>query len=80
MMQLKLCPDSFLVPSEKVDGTTTVKAWNNGVAVAMADLGLSKAGLIGQLSHRMTLIDFDSYDDNIQLLVTSMVLDGWFNL
>ena len=32
---------SILVPSAMVDGTTTVKAWKNGEAVAMADLGLS---------------------------------------
>jgi len=32
---------SILVPSTAVDGTTTVKAWRNGVAVAMTDLGLS---------------------------------------
>jgi hypothetical protein len=34
---------SVLVPSAKVDGTTNVKAWKDGVAVAMTDLGLSKA-------------------------------------
>jgi len=39
---VEVMSDNILVPTSGVDGTTTVKAWRNGEAVAMTDLGLSK--------------------------------------
>mgnify|MGYP003571926074 FL=1 len=39
---VEVMSDNILVPTSAVDGTTTVKAWRNGEAVAMTDLGLSK--------------------------------------